>query len=586
MKMMVISNIRYSELFQEVMPDNVETILKGIPTQEAVIPYLCLINSLLYNGNNDLNQLNILNVTLPQLDLRTKNILYQRLKAFASIDPKGTVVLPKIFSHNVTFRFITYEIINPRIKDSEDIVKNWDLQLLKAYTWFQLKIAEEIGPVLNDNNLPEQYENEKFQWAAWPVLMNQYEFMSRTDITYKKLKFWLTFDHLKAMGYDDYIQRYLSQKGFKTLEELSVSQTQLAMGMYVRNQTIYQITSDTPEPILESLTINKENFKNDKKKQDDVIGIREAPLYKADDGSYYVMSWGFIDNLFDLSYLFEFHNLSEIKNEFPVFLDFKKYIGDEIMEKLYFRKIIAYYFSKKHIKLEFDEQDKVGFPDAYVRDGNDIYLFEFKDAFMASSTSTSYKFEDIKKDIDLKFIKNKNGKRKGMTQLVNNIKNINRNGFGNDRFTDNFSSFDKLKVFPIIVYTHSLYTTPGINSYLNKKFQDKLAEEFKQGTDFKVYPLVTISLNCLVAHQQYFTEGPKSLKKIIIEYTEKIHDRTKKIIKTSKDNELSKVDMINNEVSAHISLEDEFNHIFTSWTLKKLTMKNYIKFYEYVQNGV
>ncbi|MBC3794609.1 hypothetical protein [Spirosoma utsteinense] len=291
------------------------------------------------------------------------------------------------------------------------------------------------------------------------------------------------------------------------------------------------------------------------------------------------MSCGFINNRFDFTYLFDFYKDSGISSVYKEFEKFKKMCGEEIMERLLFRKVIKHYFNKKHIVIEFDEKNKIGFPDAYVRDGHDIYIFEFKDALMSSKASTSYDFEDIKKDIDLKYIENKNGKSKGVSQIINNLKKIDSGCFGDDVYFDKTTFLKKAKVYPVLIYTHSLYTAPGINSYLNKRFDKKLKDEFVDGTLFKVFPLVMISLNCLVENQQFLTKGPMCLKEIIIDYTKKIAARVKKIDGNSS-SEQSRSDLINSQITAHLALEDEYKHIFDNWLRKNITSKSSMDLFE------
>ncbi|MBC3791978.1 hypothetical protein [Spirosoma utsteinense] len=282
MKMLLASNIRYRELFEEVMPDDVETILKGIPSEKTVIPHLCYINFLLYVLGNEADQIKMLDMLLK--NLKIKKPIIERLLSYATNYKNGSRIIPKVFSQITTFRFITYELNNERKVESESLPELWDLIILKAYVWFDLQTANDIAPTMNAK-LPEQYKEIAFQWSAWPILIRQYEFFYRTDDAYKFIKILLTFRYLMSTELVLYVDNYIIKKGFSSFEDLVYSYMDLQRWMTRVNKHMPFIKSDHHEPILDLLSLDKDKFRVDVSKQKDVIHIREKPLYNTNSKS-------------------------------------------------------------------------------------------------------------------------------------------------------------------------------------------------------------------------------------------------------------------------------------------------------------
>ena len=477
-----------------------------------------------------------------------------------------------IFSSNPTLEFISNELLNSRSIPKEERTADPGLRILKAYVWYLAKYSDKFHHIVSNEDIPDKYENLFFQWAAWPPLLDQYEFKVEISDTYRIQKIGLTLEYLRKNGYSSYCDQYIEFKGVDREEEIirkMLVVNQVKSGDNISNFFINIGKSDS---LMDSLAINLDDYRDSLSKQNNFIGIREKPLCKINDGQYLVMSWGFFENTFDISYLFDFYYNSGIKSVLKDFLSFKKLIGDEVLEKIFFQRVINFIFHKKHIKILFDDNKKISHPDAYVRDGNNVYLFEFKDAFMPSSVSSSYDADKIKQDVDEKFFENKKGKRKGVKQLSNAVQSIIKGEWINDTYLIG-KQRKNIKIYPVIIYSHVLYSTPGINNYLSILFDEEMAKFSKSSSQkIRVNKLVTISLSFLTESAIYFSKVPNSMREMIRQYNDKIHSRRKTSIRKIT-NKINKKDRINIEFSENKSLQDEYKDFVSNWYATSIPRK-------------
>lgn len=208
--------------------------------------------------------------------------------------------------------------------------------------------------------------------------------------------------------------------------------------------------------------------------QQNYLALKAMPIFKTAEYHYLCLDRNFMINKLYTGLIFSFYQRSGVKEVFSSFEDYKSYIGEKISEQRLFTGILKTIFNKKHYKLYFD--DKKGKPDCYLRYKNKIFLFEFKDNMMSSEVIDSSSYDIIKSNIDRNFIKNKKGSPKGISQITNHIEYLNTNSYDFDNLEAHKIDRNKLNIYPIIVYTDYNYSIPGVNKYLNRKFQELISE--------------------------------------------------------------------------------------------------------------
>lgn len=98
----------------------------------------------------------------------------------------------------------------------------------------------------------------------------------------------------------------------------------------------------------------------------------------------------------------------------------------------------------------------------------------------------------------------------GISQLIHNIKNIDTGKFIWDHAMPKNPC-----VYPILVIDDSSLCVPGLNYILNSAFEDRLKG---LSVKIKVFPLVVIELDTLIAFVKDFESGKYKLKDVIDKY--------------------------------------------------------------------
>ena len=224
-------------------------------------------------------------------------------------------------------------------------------------------------------------------------------------------------------------------------------------------------------------------------------GIKEKPLFRLGENTYLVLNWNFFYNKLYEGLLFDLYMHSTIAAtaRFKTFPNFKQYVSEEVTERFLFKKLLCAALHKKHSVLLFDEKLRQGFPDAYYRSGNNIILFEIKDASFPVKAINTTSFQAIKDAIDAKY----NQPNKGTGQLVSQLGQLLTRSF---ETTAGYKYARNLTIYPVMVYTDHFFSMPGINSYLQEAFDERV-NDAKLKPNFKsIRPFVFIDIRFLINH--------------------------------------------------------------------------------------
>jgi hypothetical protein len=196
--------------------------------------------------------------------------------------------------------------------------------------------------------------------------------------------------------------------------------------------------------------------------------------------------------------------------------------------------------------LQFDDGKIDGLPDCYLRIGKYLFLIEFKDYFMATDIIASGSFEKIQEDINLKFIKNREGSDKGISQIHNQILKLNENHFHYDNFEKSGVKKRNLVIIPVIITTSIYHQMPGINNYLSTIFIENISDNdrLKFG---QILPVTIIDFRFIYRNIDKFRKKEIDLKDLIISYQSKI--------KKNKNNYKTK-ETVKNAFLANASFEE------------------------------
>ena len=257
----------------------------------------------------------------------------------------------------------------------------------------------------------------------------------------------------------------------------------------------------------------------------DYTYFKSHPLIELNDGTYLPISPIFCINHIYKSIYFEFRAINEsflgtanyIKGQGLLSI-FTTEFSEQTLFERYVRNAIGRHRGIKKSDRDCKIEQPFGHePDFYLRDGNNIILFENKDIMIPDHIISSKQYDQLEHELDKKLVK------KGINQLIYNIKQIENKSFKWDSNLPN-----KPKIYPVLVIDDSSLCAPGLNYILNEVFQQQLK---CNNIKLKVYPLAIVELDTLIAFANYFQLPNVRFKKLLEQYYDYIsrNKRPKKI---------------------------------------------------------
>lgn len=244
----------------------------------------------------------------------------------------------------------------------------------------------------------------------------------------------------------------------------------------------------------------------------DYTYFKSHPLIELNDGTYLPISPIFCINHIYKSIYFEFRAINEsflgtanyIKGQGLLSI-FTTEFSEQTLFERYVRNAIGRHRGIKKSDRDCKIEQPFGHePDFYLRDGNNIILFENKDIMIPDHIISSKQYDQLEQELDKKLIK------KGINQLIYNIKQLENKTFKWDSNVPN-----KPKIYPVLVIDDSSLCAPGLNFILNEVFQQQLK---CNNIKLKVYPLAIVELDTLIAFANYLQLPDVRFKKLLEQY--------------------------------------------------------------------
>lgn len=524
MKMVVVP--RYAELFGNPTP-TIEELLIGIPS-DAIIGLLSLIQAELQLTSNDYSsQRKILDLFLQNQQPVTRQKFIERLISSARNRENGDFSL---FSMNYLLDFLHYVLNHYTDFSIKDTTPEQEFRLLKAYFLFVENRHEQDREVFDANKeLPDDF----FYKNTWPILSGQYEAAYLVNPFTAMIRGQVLLNFLEfSSPYSLYLKQFLEKRGYASSWHFVFAMTNIIQESWKPLETGKAFTarfflSNFKEfkQLFEGFLIDpadyKKNFSADHR---NYSGIKEKPLFRLNDDTFLVLNWNFFSNKLYEGLVFDFYKHSGIEEVgfSKTFVDFKKYLAEAVTEGYLFKRLLSKSLNSNHSVLLFDEKEKQGFPDAYYRNGNNIILFELKDAYFPANATNTISYPIIKKAIDNKY----NQEDKGTGQIIKQLQKLAREPFEEKQ---GYKYVRNVSIYPVIIYTDHFFSMPGINNYLNEAFMTRVQNAGLRGTFKKINPLVFIDLHFLINHihllqkketclfsliELYYKEQQRALKKV------------------------------------------------------------------------
>jgi len=245
----------------------------------------------------------------------------------------------------------------------------------------------------------------------------------------------------------------------------------------------------------------------------DYKSLRSFPLYLLEDKMFLFLDFRFFVDKFYNGFLFDF----SARTGLP-FGQLKKTIGNDFSERVLFYTVMQNCFEGYgDVSLTGDQLKqllKKAEPDYYIRQGSEIFLFEFKDILLSADVKYADSIEKVKKGLLEKLEIDSKGQRKGISQILNSIKEI-RNGKYAEKAVD-LSLAAETVIFPIIVHTDISLEAYGVNYFLNQGMHE-LAHKENISLD-NIQNLTLINLDNLLLLQDHFKSGKLELADCLKSY--------------------------------------------------------------------
>ncbi len=523
MDMQIETNIAYKDLFQDYDTIEISNLLAGIPSKNAleiICHFLAQIHTKEKATNRQLTYLRQWLTKIPA-EIQTEcNAFVER------ISKKKNVKFN--FLNNASLLILVEHIIANynELEIQESLSSEQELNLLKSYlyssqTWIdkqkfngeKITITEELIRLLLPIQLPyvEILEFKDFRLQFLKAI-NFFKFCESNELFNNYLKVFLESNNLKS--WQEYLINLLNLYTSTLLNDTTPS-------IEVFHETHSEITN-----WLDTLCVDINSFRS----SNDFLGLREKPLFKFKDNQYLYLNLNFfIDKIFQ-GVQFDFASAlakNEIEYNGKIIagyvsnergkVGFKSIWGEIYSENHLLYPTLEYIFSnKKYISYSGERMKEFlgdGEPDYYVRDKAKIYLFEYKDVLLNAGVKHSYDYETIEKEIFKKFVSNQRGDDKGVSQLINSISDIIENKYNS---FDDFD-FNKAIIYPIIIYNHIDFNTPGINYILNKKFKEIIDEKGLE-KKLEIKNLSLIDLDSFIKFQDLFKKKKITLNHCLNEH--------------------------------------------------------------------
>jgi hypothetical protein len=481
----------YSDLFKT--PTDYKDIVAGLSSESIIITCIAINNELNSIEERYTLQKRIygeLRKTFTPGQKRYIDLAFNKLRVKTNKRFEGLV-----FAKRYLLEMILKELNNFRYVN-EPKSQPQEYAFFKAY----LQVTQEVhqhDKSLTAAKLPKGDPNKKYEFLWKPL--NQLEFSEEPHITFEIFKL-LSFLKFAAITYHKELKQYLNKNNFTSIGMLMASFNQ------VNNATMYEDSNSILKKLvyvrpkigvdtqhLVAQTINKQNGIGSFTMRE----LKEFPLYYCTkrlgylviDQSFYYRK-NYYGPFFELFYKTTLNLEEGGKKAHDAFNTYSSKVSKALESSLLKSLLtVVYQFSHYDI-LNFGDDKTKDIPDAYVRIGNTIFLFEYKAYIFREQLTHSPNVSEVKDYIYKKYV-NSGIKKKGITQLRDQINILFNGGYQFDQLEKYKQDNNKIRIYPILLHHDFLFSLPGVNDYLQGIFKDIITSN----TGFEIMPVTLMNLS-------------------------------------------------------------------------------------------
>lgn len=405
---------------------------------------------------------------------------------------------------NLLFYSLIFQTFNKL--DPRDITGDEAKRLFDAYLIINGIANRKVQ--IDEETIKKADEEKRIEEVMMPNFIYQKDYTSSLDFSNQIIRGVAFFQYLENdPKYRTLIKDYYAEKkisGYlRMFRNLMVLFSELGIGKNLaeRKQLIdlysFFIRDEVDMEYVETLCVNSEikSYSAD----DSFSILRNKFLYQSNEFKFLLLNINFLLDQFYKAQIFSFNAFLKVKGIKGDFLSEK---GKNFTESIYLPMVLNRCFPH-YIKFYADaciNSNKEELCDAYLRDSNKVCLVEFKDVLLNASVKNSADKVKLYAEFDKKFVSNQTNKPKGITQLINAIKDIDSNSVTFDTIHNN-----SVEIYPVIIYTDLSFGIEGINKLFKEKFRKELEKERLKNVIVK--DISFINLNYFEVHEDYFAKN-------------------------------------------------------------------------------
>lgn len=502
--------LHHSEVFPDEEVPGFHEVFQDLPTKLAIEYFTWMSSRLHLNPMSDSNQQVILRELSHSMD-------WKRYKKFNAAVTRQFWRMQRFYMFDAypMLHALNYLIQN---KNTDERTVPNETNKDKEIIFNSILVANQIindeykkNTILSDDRL------KRFCQVAWPNLSSSSNHRMRFDfelLSYKAVTF---IDYILGMEDQTIANHYMSYFNIATKEDAMFYVTDILAfylitglnkeGIHFHHAFTYNVEKENP--IISKFVLKLDEYDVRDFNSKDFKTLRETPVIKLRENRYNIVHWNFLLDKLGVGFLFELFFKTELHTQYldkkkqPRFDTFKSTVGFYYSEKL-FQKVLAEAVVKLGDFYNPGNPEGNDNSDSYLRRGNKIALFEFKDVLIVKHTE----YEQIEREIDKKL----NSEGKGTYQLAKLLDKLEADVNTFEQGLSKTRNKRKLVVYPILIVTESLFSAPGFPQYLNRSFQTLISNK---KYSFYIRPLVTIDFDFFLQFYDLFKTGKIDLFSLI-----------------------------------------------------------------------
>jgi hypothetical protein len=513
----IFTLLEYKEYYgQNKTIEDAEELIRNIPSV-TLLNYLSGFGVNLYSHDNDENTGKIQFMLVSNLLNKCNATVQQKwVSEVQKQAEKGFSPIMFWNYSNLLFYGIIFKTFNSY--SSRDLTGDEAKKVFDAYLIINGIANSKIQ--IEEETLKKANALDKIEDVTMPSFIYQKDYASSLDFSNQVTRGIAFFKYLENdQKYKDLVLEYYKSKNvtgyLRLFKNLMILFTEINVGndLARRNQLAnlqkYFTNNEIDLAYIETHCINSEiaNYI-----QDESFGtLRNKFLYKLNKFQFFTLNVNFLLDQFYKAQIFSFNAFLKSKSIKGEFLSEK---GKNFTEGIYLPTVLDTcfpYFEKFYGDYCINSK-KEELCDAYLRESNKICLIEFKDVLLNASAKNSGDKEKLFTELEKKFLANQTNKPKGITQLINAIKDIEENSVS----FDSTIPTTELEIYPIIVYTDSSFGIEGVNKYFKEKFLKEIESLNLQ--NILVKDVTFINLNYFEINEDYFNQKYLDIFKVLNGY--------------------------------------------------------------------